>query len=73
MSRPWKRFIAIWGSIAITSIAAIVYIEMVLARCRCSKVLLGVDVESLPPILAAAAIGSVLMMIVGFHFRKQSR
>ena len=73
MRGGWNRFITVWSSIAVASIVAIVVIETSLALCRCSKSLLGVDVEQIPPVLAAAAMGSILMTIVGFHFRKQSR
>jgi hypothetical protein len=67
----WTRFTAVWSGIAVSAIVAIIVIEVSLAQCRCSRTLLGIDLEQLPPVLAAAAIGSILMTIVGVHFRRQ--
>jgi hypothetical protein len=52
---------------------AIVLIELTVARCHCSKTVLGIAIEQLPPTLAGVAMGSILMTIVGFYYRQQSR
>jgi hypothetical protein len=59
--------------ITIGSIVAIVTIELTVARCHCSKAVLGIPIEQLPPVFAAAAMGALLMTIVGFYSRRQSR
>jgi hypothetical protein len=73
MRRGWVRFIAVSIFIATGSIVAIVAIELTVARCHCSKAVLGIAIEQLPPVLAGVAMGAILMTIVGFYYRRQSR
>ncbi len=72
MRRGWTKFIAVSILITTGSIAAIFLIELTVARCHCSKAVLGIAIEQLPPVLAGAAMGSLLMTIVGVHYRRQS-